>query len=267
MRDAPISSPRSLKYEYELYVEREIEDYKDSISRSALLKIGDEAVQSLFGAAQIGLTELLVWQEVDRIIARRLRLPAYSTWRRRRLKLIAEYQQPEHWGIDPDAALVWALPHSGNQQVLVAGAAQEGLALYLAARGAAVTALEAAEEAVQRVVRAAEAAGLTERVRGYCANLSGWMPDATYNAIVCSPSIFAGLDSSGRASVIEALKSATADGGIHLLEQESQASDEAEEDSAEFEELSSRYSGWTVSVEKRAGRKNTFLARKTPAVA
>ncbi len=31
----PFQNPRSLKYEYELYVEREIEDYKDSIPRSA----------------------------------------------------------------------------------------------------------------------------------------------------------------------------------------------------------------------------------------
>jgi hypothetical protein len=40
----PFQNPRSLKHEYELYVEREIEDYKDSIPRSAILKIGDEAV-------------------------------------------------------------------------------------------------------------------------------------------------------------------------------------------------------------------------------
>lgn len=41
------SAPRSLKHEYGLYVENEIEVYKDSISRTALLKIGDEAVASL----------------------------------------------------------------------------------------------------------------------------------------------------------------------------------------------------------------------------
>jgi len=40
----PHQQHRSLKHEYELYVEREIEDYKDSIPRSAILSIGDEAV-------------------------------------------------------------------------------------------------------------------------------------------------------------------------------------------------------------------------------
>ena len=42
---------RSLQHEYELYIEREIENYKESIPRSSLLKIGDEAVAALaFGA-------------------------------------------------------------------------------------------------------------------------------------------------------------------------------------------------------------------------
>jgi hypothetical protein len=115
-RASAISSPRSLKYEYEQYVEHEIEDYKDSVSRNALLKIGDEAVEALRKADQIALTELLVWQEVDRIIARRLRLPTYATWKRRRLRMLEAYRRPEHWGIDPDAALVRALAERGVAQ-------------------------------------------------------------------------------------------------------------------------------------------------------
>ncbi|MEN9816324.1 MAG: hypothetical protein RLZ32_204, partial [Gemmatimonadota bacterium] len=51
-----IFSQVSLQHEYELFVQREIEDYKDSISRTVLLKIGDEAVAALQGADQIGLT-------------------------------------------------------------------------------------------------------------------------------------------------------------------------------------------------------------------
>ncbi len=35
---------RSLRHEYELYVDEEIENYKESIPRSALLSVGDEAV-------------------------------------------------------------------------------------------------------------------------------------------------------------------------------------------------------------------------------
>ena len=58
----------SLKHEYEMYVEQEIENYKDSIPRSAILRIGDEAVSALQSAEQTGFDEMLLCTEVDRII-------------------------------------------------------------------------------------------------------------------------------------------------------------------------------------------------------
>jgi hypothetical protein len=90
---------RSLQHEYERYVEQEIEAYKESVPRSVLLGIGDEAVAALAKDEQFTLTELIVWEEVDRIIARRLRLPSATTWRRRRLKAIEELRRPERWGM------------------------------------------------------------------------------------------------------------------------------------------------------------------------
>ncbi len=261
-RDTLFNSPRSLKYEYEQYVEREIEDYKDSVSRSALLKIGDEAVAVLRNEAQTTLTEIVVWQEVDRIIARRLRLPTYATWKRRRLKVLALYQRPEHWGLEPDGALVRALKDSSDRHVLVAGAEREGPALYLAARGCAVIAIEPAEDAVLRVVKAAEAAGLTQRVRSYCKDLVAWAPDVELHAVICSPTAFAGLSSQDRAKVIEVLQSATVDGGVHLVEMIAAAAD-----GVPLDELRSRYRGWTISIEHSVGRRDTFMARKDAAVA
>ncbi len=256
------TSQRSLKHEYELYVEREIEDYKDSVSRGALLKIGDEAVATLMNQAQITLTEIVVWQEVDRIISRRLRLLTYATWKRRRLKVLAQYSKPEHWGIHPEAALVRALIDSSDRNVLIAGAEREGPALYLAARGCAVTAVEPGADAVERVVRAAEAAGLGQRVRSYCAELGAWSPDVELHAVVCSPSAFAGLTSQDRARVIEVLQSATVDGGVHLVETLA-----AGTDTEALEELASSYRGWSISIDRGVGRPETFLARKQAAVA
>src|SRR5919108_6663517 len=90
---------RSLRYEYELYVEQEIENYKESIPRAAILAIGDEAAARLASQPQFALTELLLLEEVDRIIFRRLRLPTYATWRRKRLKLHEEMRRPEHLGL------------------------------------------------------------------------------------------------------------------------------------------------------------------------
>jgi len=74
---------RSLKYEYELFVEQEIENYKESVPRSVLLSIGDDAVSALSAEPQLALTELLLCEEVDRIIVKRLRLPAENKIRDR----------------------------------------------------------------------------------------------------------------------------------------------------------------------------------------
>jgi hypothetical protein len=263
-RGAIFNTPRSLKHEYELYVEREIEDYKDSVSRSSLLKIGDEAVSILLAQDQIALTEILVWLEVDRIITKRLRLPKYGAWSKRRLLALEQYRRPEHWGIDPDAAFVRALQDSSDRHVLVAGARREGPALYLAAHGCAVTSVESTQDDVERVQHAAEMAGLTERVRSYCAELGSWAPDVELHAVVCSPTAFAGLSPADRDRVIEVLKSATADGGVHLVETLAAATG-AEE--LALEELESRYSGWKVSIERNVGPGGTFLARKAAAVA
>ena len=136
----PKSPQRSLRHEYELYVENEIETYKDSVARSALLKIGDEAnSRSLRDQQQLALTELVVWEEVDSgIIKKRLRIPSYATWRRRRLKLMKEYQRPEHWGLSPDGMLAREVRPPVSSLVLVAGSESEPAALYLAAHGCEV---------------------------------------------------------------------------------------------------------------------------------
>ena len=153
---------RSLRHEYQLFVEQEIENYKESVARSVLLAIGDEAVSVLASAPQFALTELLLCEEVDRIIFRRLRLPAYDTWRRRRVKLIDELRRPEHWGLRPDDMLVRALQPSVDGLVLVAGADDESSTLYFAANGCEVTTLGGEIDAVERVMQAAIGAGLAE---------------------------------------------------------------------------------------------------------
>src|SRR5690242_12973762 len=117
----PHQQYRSLKHDYELYVEREIEDYKDSIPRSAIHSIGDEAVAKLRAQEQVAFDELVLWDEVDRIITSRLRIPSYAAWKRRRLRLLAEYRRPERWGLQPDAALVREIPACAESRVLVTG--------------------------------------------------------------------------------------------------------------------------------------------------
>ena len=249
---------RSLKHEYELYLEEEIENYKESIPRSVLLGIGDAAVASLTKQPQFALTELLLTEEVDRIIFQRLRLPTYQTWRRRRLKLIAEMRRPEHWGFHPDDALVRAFRPNGDAHVLVAGASAEAPALYLAANGCDVTAVTEELDVLRRVISAAAEAGLGERVRACHADLTTWIPDSELHAVIVMGAALKGLSAGERARVIEALQGATAFGGVHVVQ--TNAGGKA---TPSVSELASRYAGWTVSVERaRDEGTNTFLARK-----
>jgi hypothetical protein len=249
---------RSLKHEYELFVEREIENYKESVPRTVLLSIGDEAVRSLAGEQQFALTELLLCDQVDRIIFNRLRLPSYATWRRRRMKLLAELRRPEHWGLSPDDAVVRAAASvSGESRVLMAGAPDETRAmLYLAAHGCDVTAFTEPDE-VQRVLDAAEEAGLGARVHAGVGGLESWTPDGTLTAVIYTPAAFTGLSSAERTRVIQVLQSATADGGVHLV----QTIAAGKGAPVSLGELRRRYKGWEVTVDD--GTPNTFLARKS----
>lgn len=250
----------SLRHEYEQYVEQEIENYKFSLPRDSILRIGDEAVVSLRAREQPEFSELVIWAEVDEIIRRRLRIPSYATWRRKRLRLIEKYRRPEHWGLAADAPLVREIVAEPETRVLVAGVRQQGPILYLAAKGCRVTALEDDEDAVERVVSAAGAAGLTSLIDGHAVALDSWAPDAPLNAVIVTPAALAGLAPDQRARVIEVLKSATLDGGVHLVE--TLAAGKA---SLSVDELRARYRGWDISVVRDEQSNRTFLARKSVA--
>lgn len=247
---------RSLKYEYALYLEREIENYKESVPRSVLLSIGDDAVRALAGQQQFALTELLLCDEVDKIIFKRLRLASYTVWRKNRIKLLAELRRPEHWGLTRDDPVVRAV-HAvgGDSRVLVAGAQVETPALYLAANGCDVTAF-AEPDAVQRVMDAAEQAGLGERVHASADALESFTPAEPLTAVIYTQAAFVGLSAAERARVIQVLQSATADGGVHLV----QTIAAGKRTTVSIDELRRRYSGWDVTIEENAP--NSFMARK-----
>jgi hypothetical protein len=250
----------SLRHEYERFVEHEIEDYKDRVSRSAILKIADEAAQRLYEQEQVTLNELVLWIEVDRIIAARLRLPGYPTWARRRRKVLQQLRRPEAWGLTQDAAVVRnvRVPGQSHPHVLVVRPSHDQTALFLAANGCTVTAVDPEPDIVQRVMHAAEEHGLSARVHPAAMRIESWSPDAPLAAVVCTPAAFAGLTADGRARVIRVLQSATRDGGVHLVE-----TIVAGRQVLDLDELQQSYAGWTVSIENGSGgATHTFVARK-----
>jgi hypothetical protein len=190
------------------------------------------------------------------------------------LRDLERLRRPEHWGLDPNAALVRTVPQVADRHVLVAGATREAQALYLAANGCAVTAVDPTVEAMERVMAAAVEAGLQNRVRGYCSGLAEWSPDVELHAVVCSAAALASLSPDVRERVISVLQSATADGGVHLVETLAVGAGPVAPGGEphggdvptlvmSLEELESRYRGWQVSLERtRENGARTFLARK-----
>ena len=248
----------SLKHEYERFVEHEIEEYKDRVSRSAILKIADEAAQRLHEQEQVTLNELVLWVEVDRIIAARLRLPAYTTWSRRRRRQLEQLRRPEAWGLAPDDPLVRNMPTENHPHVLVARPSHDHTALFLAANGCRVTAIEPEPDAVERVMRAAAEHGLASRVQPAPTCLGAFSPEAPLAAFVCTTAAFTGLTPAERSRVLSVLQTATKDGGVHLVETIAAA-----RQALDLEELRASYAGWDVSIETGASdNAPTFVARK-----
>jgi hypothetical protein len=250
-------SPRSLKYEYQLYVENEIENYKESVSRSAILKIGDEAAAALRAGEQFAMDEILLWAEVDRIIRKRIRIPAYETWRKKRIKLLEEYRRPEHWGIPADGMLAREIHPPAESKVLVAGGEIDRTALYFAANGCDVTAVDREVIPLERVMNAAHAAGLGDRIQSYVADIGDWSPDVPLGALVCTPDAFVGLSLEERGRAFELLQSATRDGGVHLV-----GTIVRGQRGVSVAELRRQYKGWSISVEDDSSSSKSFIARK-----
>ena len=211
---------RSLRQEYEEFLFQRIEEYKNALSRAELLEIGDEAVRELDVAAadQYLLTEVLLLEHVDRIIARRLRLPSFQRWSRTHRALRAAQREPTHWEIEATSPLVpWARRLEPGDAAVVIGAAALSAALFMAAHDVEVLLLDQDLSAVE----GAEARAVTEQLAGrfhaLVVRFGSWMPDVPVSVAVLHPSTLADLDAEPRLRLIEDLQVRTSPGGVHIV--------------------------------------------------
>jgi hypothetical protein len=211
-------APRSLRAEYEEFIEQRIEEYKDGLPRAALLGIGDEAVQELARTDQYQLTEVLLQEQVDAIIRRRLRLPSYRRWRERHLALRTAQAEPSHWGLSPRDPVV-ALAELIRDQDLVAvvGAADGACALFLAARGANVLVGDPDLAVIEGLENRALAEQLGGRLECLVVPLETWTPDRPIQGCVIETPALAGLAAGDRAELIRRLKAVTVPHGHHVV--------------------------------------------------
>ena len=257
-------APRSLKQEYQEFILQRLEEYKNTVPRAELLQIGDEAVRELQASAQDQylLTEVLLLEHVDRIIARRLRLPSFPRWRQKHRALREAQREPTHWALDPGHPIVpWAARLEPGDVVVVLGAAALAEALFLAAHDAEVFLLDQDLGAVE----AAEGRAVTEQLAGtfqaLVINFGSWFPDLAPALVAIAPGTLGPLRTKERTSLIADLQVRTPSGGVHVVLPPEAPSRGVI--SLAPEALQSLYSGWQVQRGRRSKRSG-FTAIKPP---
>jgi hypothetical protein len=257
-------APRSLKQEYQEFILQRLEEYKNTVPRDELLKIGDEAVRELQASAQDQylLTEVLLLEHVDRIIARRLRLPSFPRWRQKHRALREAQREPTHWGFDRGHPIVaWAARLEPGDIAVVLGSAALGEALFLAAHDAEVFLLDQDLGAVE----AAEGRAVTEQLAGafqaLVINFGSWFPDLSPALVAIAPGCLGPLRARQRASLIADLQVRTPSGGVHVILPP--ANENREVIPLAPDALQTLYRGWQLQRGRRSKRSG-FTAIKPP---
>jgi hypothetical protein len=253
---------RSLKQEYEEFMLQRIEEYKNTLAREELLEIGDEAVRELETNAggQYLLTEVLLLEHVDRLIARRLRLPSFPRWRARHRTLRIAQREPTHWGLEQDAPLIGLTRRfEPGDLAVVIGAAALPSALYLAAHDAEVFLLDQDLGAIEAAESRAVSEQLAGRFHALVIQFGNWLPDVTPSLVVLDPVALAPSRPKARHSVLSDLKARTRPGGVHLVLPTPTVHAVIP---LAPEALQAHYDGWLVTRRKRARGGAGFIATK-----
>lgn len=253
--------PASLKQQYQEYVMQRIENFKNSMTRDELLRLGDEAVQEMHAAeeAQFVLTEIMMLESVDRLIMRRLSLRSYRRWRQQFLKLRAAQREPTRWGLDSDTPLLPILPRLEPDDYVVAlGAGAEAACYLLAAHEATVTFLATDMASVDRVEARMADESLPLR-DAFVIQLGHWLPDfeAPADLLVLDVGALAELTPALQRGLVAELQARTAPGGVHVLL--------AGSPGLAPEALLCHYDGWERGDRMLAGARRRG-ARRSPGV-
>jgi len=257
-------APQSLRQEYEEYILQRIEDFKDQVSREQLLTLADEAVRELDAEAaeQLVLTEVLVLEHVDRLITRRLRLPAYRRWREDHVKLREAQKEPAHWGLPRDTPLPRLAGRlDRGDQALVVGAGAVSAALYLAAQDVSVLLLGDEIAAVEAAEARAAAEAVASRFQALVVSLGGWFPEVTPALVVIDAGAIATLNPLARTEVVNGLKEQTRPGGVHCILQPDRGQDVIP---LSPDALQAHYADWMVERARRGGARARWILATRP---
>jgi len=254
--------PRSLKQEYQEFLLQRIEEYKNTLAREELLQIGDEAVRELeeSSSGQYLLTEVLLLEHVDRIIAQRLRLPSFPRWRQKHRALRAAQREPTHWGLEPDGPLVsCARRLEPGDLAVVLGAAALPAALFIAAHDAEVFLLDQDLSAIEGAESRAISEQLAGRFQALVIHVGSWFPDLSPSLVVIDPAALAPARLRNRNAAIADIQARTRPGGIHIVLPLPTSSEVIP---LAPEALQAQYGSWEITRRRRAKAGAGFTATK-----
>ncbi|MGH7537995.1 MAG: hypothetical protein ACREMF_05135, partial [Gemmatimonadales bacterium] len=202
-------------------------------------------------------------EHVDRIIARRLRLPSFQRWSRTQRALRAAQREPTHWELDAGSPLVTCARRlEPGDAAVVIGAAALSAALFIAAHDIEVLLLDQDLAAVEAAESRAVSEQLAGRFHALVVKLGSWMPDVPVTVAVLHPTALAGLPADTRQSLVIDLQDRTAHGGVHLL-LPGRSEPPVQVIPIGMEGLLALYSAWHIERRPR-GRRGGFSATKPP---
>lgn len=257
--------PSSLRQEYQEFILERIEEYKNTLGRRELLQIGDEAVRELEASArgQYLLTEVLLLEHVDRIIARRLKLPSFRRWAQKHRALRAAQREPTHWGLAPDGPLVaWTRRLEPGDGVVVIGAAALPAALFVAAHEADVLLVDQDLGTIEAAEQLAITEQLGARFEALVIQFGRWFPDVLPSLVILDPAALAQTTKAARRRLIRDLQALTRPRGVHVVLAAARGPDERQVLSLAVEGLLGEYKSWMVERRRRAGSAAGFTAVK-----
>jgi len=212
----------SPKQRYQEYLLQRIEDFKNSLPREELLKLGNEAVDEMQAPSegQYFLTEVLMQEMVDRIIIKRLALPSFSRWRQKFARMRAAQREPTHWGIERHSAVAAMLQRvEPGDHALTVGIGAESTSYLLAAHDVRVTCLIGDNASATQIETRMAGESLSGDFEALVVNFGIWFPSLEVAAhyVVVDAAALAALPARRRLALVAQLQEATVAGGLHAL--------------------------------------------------
>lgn len=222
IRGRPARPQPSPTQRYHAYLMQRIEDYKNSLAREDVLRLGNDAASELQDAreGQYFLTEVLMQETVDRLIIKRLRLPSFAKWRRKYAKVREAQREPTHWGIERGNAIAAILPRlEPGDHALVVGGGAEPAAYLLAAHELRVTCFFADDATCTRIENRMAAESLSGDFEAFVVMLGCWFPrlETPMDLVVVDAATLAELPGARRLDLMARLQDVTRPGGVHAV--------------------------------------------------